>query len=193
MPAEEGPVRMPPDWLQPRHLDLLKLMARRLQLDRRFRRRFDSSDLVGETLLRAQQAIRQFRGGTEPELLAWLQQILHNVACDEIRKGKAKQRDLDLERSLDAAVTESSAKLGAWLADLQPSPSKQLQQKELLLQVAEALNRLPDDQRDVILLHHTLGATVNEIAAQFDRTAKAVALLLYRGLKTLRTLLSDSP
>ena len=38
---------MRPDWLRPRHLDLLKLMARRLQLDRRFRRRFDSSDLVG--------------------------------------------------------------------------------------------------------------------------------------------------
>jgi RNA polymerase sigma-70 factor (ECF subfamily) len=184
---------MLPDWLQPRHLDLLKLMARRLQLDRRFRRRFDSSDLVGETLLRAQQGIRQFGGGTEPELIAWLQRILHNVACDEIRKGKAKQRDLDLERSLNAAVAESSAQIGAWLADLQPSPSQQLQQQELLLRVAAALNELPDDQRDVIILHHTLGAKVNDIAEQLGRTRKSVALLLYRGLKTLRTLLSDSP
>ena len=183
---------MPPDWLQPRHLALLKLMARRLQLDRRFRRRFDSSDLVGETLLRAQQKIRQFRGGTEPELLAWLQQILHNVACDEIRKGKAKQRDLDLERSLNDAMNESSARLDAWLPDLQPTPTQQLVQQELLLRVAEALNRLPDDQRDAILLHHTLGAKVNDIAAQLCRTRSSVALLIYRGLKTVRKLLSDS-
>src|SRR5262245_38229138 len=121
----------PHDWLQPRHLALLKVLARRLQLDRRFRRRFDSSDLVGETLLRAQRGIPQFRGRSEAELIAWLQEILRNVAWDEIRKATADGRDLDLERSLDQAASESARTL-AWLADLEPSPSEQLVQQEFL-------------------------------------------------------------
>src|SRR5262245_46312218 len=48
------------------------------QIERRLRQRVSPSDVVQETMLRAHKNFGQFRGTTEPELLAWLRQILVN-------------------------------------------------------------------------------------------------------------------
>ena len=173
-------------WDLGRYRELLQVMARRLQLDPRLKRRFDSSDLVQETLLKAHQAQEQFRGQTEGERIKWLHQILANTARDKIREVHADKRDPHLERSLDALVHDSSARLEAWLAAEQSSPSEKVERQELLLQVGEALNRLPEDQRDAIIRHHLMGEPVSEIARHMGCTNKAVAGLLYRGLNTLR-------
>ena len=63
----------------------LKLLAR-LQIDRRLRGKADASDLVQETCLRAHHGFREFRGTTEPELLAWLRQILASRVLDLLRR-----------------------------------------------------------------------------------------------------------
>ena len=54
-------------WQPEKYRPVLKLMARRLYLDRRFRRRFDSSDLVQKTLLKAHETSAQCRGDQEPQ------------------------------------------------------------------------------------------------------------------------------
>ena len=176
-------------WDPGRYRELLQVMARRLQLDPRLKRRFDSSDLVQETLLKAHQAQKQFRGQSEGERIKWLHQILANTARDKIREVHADKRDPNLERSLDAMVNESSARLEAWLAAEQSSPSQKVERQELLLQVGEALNRLQEDQRDAIIRHHLMGEPVSEIARHMGCTKKAVAGLLYRGLNKLREIL----
>ena len=65
-------------------------------------------------------------------------------------------------------------------------------QHEELLRLAEALDRLPDDQRTAVELHHLQGCSVVDIGAQLDRTEAAVAGLLRRGLKKLRELLQGN-
>jgi RNA polymerase sigma-70 factor (ECF subfamily) len=176
-------------WDPGRYRELLQVMARRLQLDPRLKRRFDSSDLVQETLLKAYQAQKQFRGQTEGERIKWLHQILANTARDKIREAHADKRDPNLERSLDAMAHDSSVRLEAWLAAEQSSPSQKVERQELLLQVSEALNRLPADQGDAIIRHHLMGEPVSEIARQMGCTKQAVAGLLYRGLNKLREIL----
>src|SRR6516225_11830608 len=103
-------------WDPGRYRELLQVIVRRLQLDPRLKRRFDSSDLVQETLLKAHQAEQQFRGLTEGERVKWLRQILANTARDKIREAHADKRDAKLERSLDVMLNESSVRLEAWLA-----------------------------------------------------------------------------
>src|SRR5262245_30233274 len=98
-------------WQLDRYRPFLHLQLRQLQLGIHFQRRFDSSDLVQETLLKAHQDLPEFRGQTSAEMLCWLQRILANVLADEVRKARAKKRDLDLEQSLQAAVEQSSARL----------------------------------------------------------------------------------
>ena len=175
------------DWRPEHYQHVLRLLARQFQLDPRFRRRFDSSDLLQETLLRAHAHRAQFRGGSEGELVKWLQTILINVLRDQVRKAN----DVKLMQSIEAATDESSARLQSFLEGDLPSPSQQAERHELLLRIAAALEQLPEDQRDVVIQRDLLAAHVAEIAEQMGRTEKSVAGLLLRGRRKLRQLLDD--
>jgi RNA polymerase sigma-70 factor (ECF subfamily) len=178
------------DWHLERYRALLRLRLRQIHLDPRLKRRFDSSDLVQETLLKAHKNLHQFRGKTEAELVKWLQEILANALADEVRKARTGKRNLHLEKSLETIMAESSARLEAYLTADQSSPSQQAQRNELLLRTAEALETLPEDQRDVVMLRDLMNQPVAEIAKQLGRTEKSIAGLLLRGRLKLRELLA---
>jgi RNA polymerase sigma-70 factor (ECF subfamily) len=169
--------------------DYLRLLAR-LQLDPRLQGKLDPSDVVQQTLVKATQNLGQFRGQTAAELAAWLRRILANTLTDAARKF---QHELALEHSLEQALDASSARLEAWLAADQSSPSEQVERQEQLLRLGRALSQLPDDQRVAVELHHLQDASVAEIARHMDRSEASVAGLLRRGLKKLRELLHDNP
>src|SRR5215469_1492856 len=177
------------DWHPERYRDYLHLLSR-VGLDARLRAVADSSDVVQQTLLRAHERIGQFRGGSEAELLAWLRAILARQLADLARR--AGQVHGEKKRSLEAALEQSSARLASWLADEQPSPGEQVQHQEQLLRLAEALARLPQDQRTAVELHHLEGYSVPEVGRRMHRSAGSVAGLLHRGLKALRAHLGDS-
>jgi RNA polymerase sigma-70 factor (ECF subfamily) len=181
----------PTEWHLERYRALLRLLVRQLHLSPRFRGRFDSSDLVQETLLKAQRKLDQFRGTTDAELVGWLQQILANTLKDQIRRARAQERDVVLEQSLEAAVADSSARLEAFLADKGASPGELAERQERILRVSSAIGQLPEDQRNAVIQRDLLGSSVAEISGQMGRTEKAVAGLLLRGRGTLRRLLQD--
>jgi RNA polymerase sigma-70 factor (ECF subfamily) len=168
-----------------RYRAFLRLLAR-LHLDRRLRGKIDPSDLVQQTLLRAHQAIDQFRGTEGSEQAAWLRQILTATMADEVRRYTRGKRDVGVERWLLASLEESSASLEAWLAADQTSPSRQAIRHEELLALAEALATLGEDQRLAVELHHLKGYSLADVGRQMGRSKAAVAGLLRRGLKELR-------
>jgi RNA polymerase sigma-70 factor (ECF subfamily) len=181
----------PGEWHPERYRDLLCVLARQIQLDPRLRRRFDSSDLVQETLLKATQNLEQFRGGTEAELVRWLQGIMENALADAVRKARAQKRDVAQEEVLAVVVNDSSARLRNWLVAPDSSPSQRAQREEQLLRLAAALARLPQDQRDVVILRDSLDTPIRTIAEQLGRSEKAIAGLLLRGRRKLRELLRE--
>jgi RNA polymerase sigma-70 factor (ECF subfamily) len=181
---------MAPDWPLERFRSLLRLQVMMMRLDPRFQRRFDASDLVQETMLRALQHRDQFRGGSEAEALGWLQAILRNVVADKLDEAHADKRAINREQSI-RAVADSSARIEALLADRGPSPSEAAARQEELLRMAGAIDRLPPDQRDVLIHHHLLGTPVAEIAQSMGRSEQAVAGLLFRGRRALADLLGD--
>ena len=166
------------------------LLLARMQLDDRPRQRVDASDVVQQTLLEAHQKRGQFRGN-ESDLAAWLRVALANNIRDALRKLHRKKRDVARERSLEAAVDESSRRLGQWLAVDVTSPSMRAIRNEDLLRMADALLRLPDAQRDAVVLHHLHGWTISEVAQRLNRTDAAVAGLLHRGLRKLKELMRE--
>jgi RNA polymerase sigma-70 factor, ECF subfamily len=191
----EGDAMPPPfpPWPLERYRALLQLRVRQMRLDPRLRPRFDSSDLVQVAMTRAVENRGQFRGHTEAEFVRWLQEILANVAVDEVRRATAGKRDVAAERSLQAVLAESTTKWERALADPGASPGEQAERKEQWLRLAGAIDRLPEDQRDVVVLRDLEGLPVAEIAARLGRTEKSVSGLYLRGRRRLRELLNDSP
>jgi RNA polymerase sigma-70 factor (ECF subfamily) len=166
-------------------------MLARLQLSPRLQAKLDASDIVQQTILEAHRCRDQFRGHSEAERLAWLRVILAHVLAAAGRRFSAEARDLAREHALEADLERSSSRLEYLLAADQTSPSGRAVNGEELLRLAHAMNRLPDDQRRVVELHHLKGLSVTEVAAQMERTRPAIAGLLFRGLNKLRELLGE--
>ncbi len=171
-----------------RYREYLRVLAR-LQLDPRLQAKVDPSDLVQQTLLRAHEKRDQFRGRTEAVFTAWLRQILADQLAKALRRYATGARDVGLEQSLEDALGASSARLEAWLAAETESPSEKADRNEQLLNLARALERLPDDQRRAVELHYLKGSTLAEVGEELGRGKRAAAGLLFRGLKKLRQLL----
>src|SRR5262249_33103653 len=126
------------------------------------------------------------------ERAAWLRQILANEMAAAMRRYLgAGKRDAGRERSLQAAVEESSARLEALLAAEQTSPSERAVRHEELRRLAEALAGVPEDQRRAVELHHLHGQPVEEVARTLGRSESAVGGLMRRGLKRLRELMRE--
>jgi RNA polymerase sigma-70 factor (ECF subfamily) len=189
----DAPLKVPaPDsgWDFERFRKYLRLLAQ-VQLDPRLRSKLDPSDLVQQTLLEAHQARDRCPSHDPAAQAAWLRSILaHNLANAVRDLGRAK-RDVRRERSLEAAIEESSARLEGWLAAEQSSPGGQAQKNEQLLRLAEAVDQLPPDQQEAVVLHHLKGQSLSEVARHFGRCPAAVAGLLHRGLGKLQELLRD--
>src|SRR3954471_14566695 len=92
--------------------DYLQLLAR-LQVDARLQGKVDLSGVVQQTLLEAHQAWEKLRSWDEAQRAAWLRKALANNLTDELRKLGTARRDVSRDRSLDAALEESSARLEA--------------------------------------------------------------------------------
>ncbi len=168
------------------YANYLTLLAR-LQLGRRLQGKVDPADLVQETFLAAHKAWSRFQGTTERELIAWLRQILAARLGKLMRSYFGTQRrDIRLERDLAAELDESSRILDHGLVNPQTSPSQQAAYREQGVLLADALSQLPDDCREVVILHHLEGLTFPVVAERMGRTLDVVKKLWIRTLDKLR-------
>src|SRR5262245_12818535 len=87
----------------------LGLLAR-VQVEPALRNKVDLSGVVQQTLFEAHQARGQIAGWSEGQQAAWLRRVLANNLTDAIRKVRAGSRDVLRERSLEAALAESSCR-----------------------------------------------------------------------------------
>jgi RNA polymerase sigma-70 factor (ECF subfamily) len=164
----------------------LTLLAR-LQIGRRLQGKVDPADLVQETFLRAARDLAQFRGTTEEEWAGWLRQILAARLGDLVRHYCGTQRrDVRLERELAVELDQSSNILDQGLVAKLSSPSHQAARREQAVLLAEALEKLPDDYREVLILHHLEECKFPEVARRMGRTVEGVKKLWARALARLR-------
>jgi RNA polymerase sigma-70 factor (ECF subfamily) len=164
----------------------LTLLAR-VQVSRRLQGKVDAADLVQEAFLEAYRTFGQFRGTTEAELACWLRHILASQAAMLVRRYVGtRRRDVRLERELAAEVEQSSRFLDQGLAAKQSSPSQHAVRREQAVLLAEALGKLPEDYREVIVLRHLEGLSFPEVALRMDRSMASVKNLWTRALAFLR-------
>ncbi|WP_165230290.1 sigma-70 family RNA polymerase sigma factor [Aquisphaera insulae] len=169
-----------------RYRNYLSLLAR-VQIGRQLQGKLDVADVVQEAFLAAHRAIGQFRGINEAQLLAWLRQILVAILANQVRKYVGtRRRDVTLERELQDHVDQSSAWLGPNLASPQSSPSAQASRREQAVLLADAMESLPADYREVIILRQLEGLSFPDVARRMGRTEDSVKNLWARALVRLR-------
>jgi RNA polymerase sigma-70 factor (ECF subfamily) len=157
----------------------------RLGFDQRFQGKLDISGVVQKTLLEAYQSLASCQI-QEGQKAAWLRKILANNLMDEMRRLGAAVRDVTREVSLDVILDDSSCRLQACLIDDESSGSRKIIREEQLLRVADAMTRLPKDQRQAVELLYLNGCPLAQVAGKMGRSKGAVASLVFRGLGKLR-------
>jgi RNA polymerase sigma-70 factor, ECF subfamily len=169
----------------------LRLLAR-IEVGRRLQGKLDASDLVQETFLDAHRNFARFRGTDEPQFVRWLRQILAAKVADALRRYLGTQgRDVRLEQELAAEIDNSSRMLGNDLAASLTSPSVQAVKREQDVLLADALEKLPEDYRNVIILRHLTGLTFPEVARRMQKTQDSVEKLWLRALARLRLVFGE--
>ena len=169
-----------------RYRQYLTLLAR-VEIGRRLQGKIDPADLVQDTFLEAHRHFAVFRGSSEPEFAAWLRQILVGVLANTVRRYfGTKARDPRLEQDLRAGVDQSSCMLDGQLAAPGTSPSEAASRREQAVLFADALGRLPDDYREVIVLRHFEALTFPQVAERMGRTLDSVEKLWLRAIARLK-------
>jgi RNA polymerase sigma-70 factor (ECF subfamily) len=149
------------------------------------RRREDASDIVQRTVLEAFAAFDQFKGLSEAEFSGWIKQILRRNVTNVVRDNFAGKRDVRREKYIDA--DEGSVSV-TWKQPVGrgTTPSQRLIKAEAALNLAQALDELPEQQAMAVRMRHLEGRGIEEIAEALDKTPAAAAGLLRRGLQSLR-------
>ena len=169
----------------------LRLLAR-LQIDNRFQAKIDASDVVQETFLDAHRDFAKFRGTTERELMCWLRRILAGNLVDHVQRHyKAQRRDVQLEHSIHAQLDRSSQAMDHGLVAVQTTPSQSAARREEAIVLVDALERLPKDYREVLVLRHLEGLKFPDVARRMGRTVGSVQQLWTRAVAQLRRTLGD--
>lgn len=168
----------------------LRLVARSL-ISSALRVKLEPSDLVQETFLKAHREFTQFGGHSEPELVAWLRQILVRSLANQVKHHRRQARDHQRQESLEQLLDRSSISLQQALASPLSSPSEQASQREHGVLLADALNRLPDNYREAFIRRTLEHVPFETIAAEMGRSVGAVRMLWARAVKRLTQLLGE--
>lgn len=133
----------------------------------------DAEDIAAETFARALRDLDRFRwkgAGVE----AWLFRIAYNLIVDHFR---------DSARERAGPVTDEGP---THLSD--GTPETHFIQHETASEVSAMLDRLPPDQREVLVLRFSAELSTHEVAAVMHRNVNAIRQLQFRALENLRNI-----
>lgn len=140
----------------------------------------DAEDIAAETFLRAIDHLPSFRFQGE-SLFPWLSRIATNLAID----GQRRQKSTPL-LSYDQSAADDVRTLLDTLEIDGPDPHALAERGETQALLKSAIEKLPADQADAVLLRFGGDLSLQEISAAMGRTEGAIKSLLHRGLVNLR-------
>lgn len=158
--------------------DYLSLVAE-AHLDSAVRPKTGVSDVVQESMLDAQRDFAAFRGRSEAELRAWLKRILLHNLLNQHRAWKQTKK-----RRIGSEVAFAYSRPNEAAGD-DPTPSQIVLQREQESLLEQALAKLPEHYRRVIVLRHRDGRSFAQIGLWLNRSPDAARMLWTRAFHQL--------
>jgi RNA polymerase sigma-70 factor, ECF subfamily len=169
-----------------RYRNYLVLLIR-LQLVR-LRKTLDTNDLLQDIRLEIYRKSARYRGTSERDFLTWLRRVTGTVLANHLRHDlAAERRDLRFERALANELDQSSFALSESLErSSRSSLSHRAAWRDQAVLLADALQELPADYREVIILRQLEGLRFPDVACRLGRTEECVKGVWLRALARLR-------
>jgi RNA polymerase sigma-70 factor (ECF subfamily) len=144
-----------------------------------------AKDLFQETFLRVFQYSNTYkptvRGGHSASFAAWLYTVARNVCRKHWRQEPIEER-----------VTESAWKgIEESIPALNTTPSNAEADQELVEKIKQALDALPESQREVVILHKYQGLSYPQIAQVLGCSISSVKQRAFRAYQSLRQQLAE--
>jgi len=126
-------------------------------------------DMVQDTFVKTWQHVE--RGEKILNLKAYLYHVMNNLVIDYYRKSKSSSLDTLLDDGFD------------------PSDSSvDIEEKAEMSLVMNAVGKLPEDDRQLVVMRHVDGLSITEIAEAIDESENVVSVRLHRAIKNLKKL-----
>lgn len=136
----------------------------------------EAEDLTAQAFLQAWQAVPRYQIRGAP-FVSWLLRIAHNLGVSHLRSRKegAELPETLVDRSRDG------------------NPEEVLQRRADAERVREAILRLRDEQRQVIMLRFVEDLEYPEVARIVGKSVAAVRVIQHRALNALRKQMRSDP
>jgi RNA polymerase sigma-70 factor (ECF subfamily) len=135
---------------------------------RRVRDRRDAEDITGDVFQQALANLSRFEWRGVP-FAAWLYRIAANAVADHYKK-TSRQMSVSIEVMATSEIDD-------------------VERRATLFR---SVDRLPRDQRRVIVMRFAEGKSIREIATEMEKSEGAIKQLQWRGLQTLRSQIGQS-
>jgi len=143
----------------------------------------EAGDAAQETFISAYKSLKNFRG--DAKVSSWLHRIAVNQCLTVKRRAKTRSESfLDDENNQEEKVFVAPSRL---------SPARTTEQNERLKIVRQAVNSLPVDLRQVVVMKEFEEMTFQEISDTLDLPLSTIKSRLYTALKQLRMKLERMP
>lgn len=145
--------------------------------------REEAADLSQEAFVRAWQGLQSFQG--ESSFATWIYRLTTNLCIDWLRRQKRRE-------GVEPAVSLDDEESGwAEPADRDSDPHLLLERSERGKALARGLEKLPDWQRQALVLRELSGLSYQEIAGELDIDLGTVKSRIARARLNLRKILLE--
>jgi|APTNR8051073442_1049403.scaffolds.fasta_scaffold00025_76 RNA polymerase sigma-70 factor (ECF subfamily) len=133
----------------------------------------NAEDVAQETFVRAFQHLADFRFGRGARFSTWLFQLARHAALDELRR-QQRRPQLNLDEQAREPIAPG------------PDAAHQLMHRELGEAIAQAVARLPEDQRTALVLTEYHAQSAAGVAGVLNCSVRSAEARLFRARQTVR-------
>jgi RNA polymerase sigma-70 factor (ECF subfamily) len=163
-----------------------------LRLDPRLRRRFDSSDVIQEAFVDVMRRFEEYRACSEMSFFLWVRLLTSQKLMEFHRRHLgAEKRDVRREVAARSYPEASSISLARALVDQGSSPSQALVRKEREERLREALEKVKEVDREILMLRHFERLSNDECADVLGLSPSGTNVRHWRAAKRLREILAE--
>ena len=176
------------EYLQLRRNDLLAVILNKMGMA--LRNKIEAEDIYQEIATGAVQKMDEL-DFSQNGPFGWLCEMAQRRIIDAERKFSAQKRAAHKEVGIHGSPEQSQVGIANLLVASITSPSRAFSRQQKEFKLLHALERMPDEQRQVLHMRYGEGRPTREIAESIGKTDGATRVLLTRALKKLKNLVDE--